>query len=113
MTTKLVGLFPYLYFHQPLELDNIRFTPFIYYDPNSLPFSEANKRHLIHLLRFFKDERGQPVIAATCFLTNVDEGKIEKVTNQIQQAITILRFSLLSATHKEFPFEQTFFYLFE
>lgn len=112
MNKKLFGIFPYIYIDKPIKFGNFRFTPILVNQLDKKLRSLEDRRHLRNILNSFKDGFGQPILAATYFIVSPDTVNLSKLLNDLQKAITLLRFSLFNSEYNNFSFEQTFFYLF-
>lgn len=111
---RFIGIFPYLYFLEPLQVGKTTFTPASWGDPTHWPETEEDRHHLKNLLRLFADGLGRRIGGATYIMVDAEESKANDILSDIQNVLTLLRFSLLSPLPgKEFCFEQTYFYVFE
>ena len=71
MADKYIGLLPYLYLDQPLQIGPIRFTPVLLNERSNGLRSAEDNRHLMNLLKLFKDGRGELILGATYFIIDI------------------------------------------
>jgi hypothetical protein len=87
MAERFIGIFPYLYFLEPLQVSNITFSPVLLHDATHWPKMEEDRHHLKNLLRLFANGLGQRIGGATYFVVGVEEGKDNNILSDIEKAL--------------------------
>jgi hypothetical protein len=116
---KLLGILPYLYFEEPIQLGEVTFIGVPDWQGRDLmPSSEADKKslHELYMCFFphwgFRTEKGS-IKATTYFLLGGTKMAEQELFKACQKAVTLLRYALLWPDNQSISdIESTFLYLF-
>jgi len=116
---KLLGILPYLYFEEPIQLGEVTFIGVPNWQGRDLmPSSEADRKSLHELSMCFfphwgfRTEKGS-IKATTYFLLDGTKMAEQELFKACQKAITLLRYALLRPDNQAISdIESTYLYLF-
>jgi hypothetical protein len=116
---KLLGILPYLYFEEPIQLGEVTFIGVPDWQGRDLmPSSEADRKslHELYMCFFphwgFRTEKGS-IKATTYFLLGGTKMAEQELFKACQKAVTLLRYALLRPDNQSISdIESTYLYLF-
>lgn len=97
----LLGILPYIYFEEPVQLGNVTFLGYPdWQGRNHAPRTDSDRQCLQQLSSCFLTTRGLStnkgaIKAMTYFLLSIQEGKETETLEDARKAITLLRYALL------------------
>ena len=116
---KLLGILPYIYFEEPVQLGEIIFIRVPdWQGRDHIPSAESDRESLHELSVCFPTRRGlstdkSAVKAMTYFLLNNVKGDEKETLKVSQKAITLLRYALLRPDNQALDnIESTYLYVF-
>lgn len=98
---KLLGIFPYVYFEEPVKLGNVTFLGLPdWQGRDNAPRADSDKRYLGELFTCFSTTRGLStdkggIKAMTYFLIKTEEGKEAQALQEARKAVSLLRYTML------------------
>jgi len=116
---KLLGILPYLYFDEPVQLGDVTFISVPdWQGRDHAPATDSDKRYLRELSACFPTTRGlstdkDGIRAITYFLLNAKKGKEAQTLREARKAVSLLRYTMLRPdTQVVDNIESTYIYAF-
>ncbi len=98
---KLLGILPYAYFEEPVELGDVTFLGLPdWQGRDHVPAADSDKRYLRELSTCFPTTLGLStdkggIKAMTYFLLNTEKGKEAQTLQEARKAVSLLRYTML------------------